>query len=72
MKAGEVTARLSLQSSELGLYLYDLHLTATPANPERPVHFVTNLGMNQTQTCRFINYARSKVEYSCKVTFMKL
>jgi len=67
LKAGEVTARLSLQSPELGLYLYDLHLTATPANPERPVHFVANLGMSQVQTCRFINYARSKVEYSCKV-----
>eukprot|EP00794_Sanderia_malayensis_P018879 gene18879-20779_t len=67
MKSGDMTARLSLQSSELGLYLYDLNLTASPANPERPVHFITTLGMNQNQTCRFTNYARSKVEYSCKV-----
>lgn len=71
MKSGEITGRLTLQSPELGLYLYDLNLTASPANPERPVHFITNLGTNQSQSCRFINYARSKVEYACKVNFLQ-
>ena len=68
MKAGEVLGKLSLQSSELGLYLYDLNLTATPAGSERAVHFITTLGTNQVQACKFINYAKSRAEYSCKVS----
>ena len=67
LKAGELTGRLSFSSSELGVYQYDLNLTATPAGSEAPVHFRTALGSSQSQTCRFVNFAKSKVEYSCKV-----
>ena len=67
LKAGDVTGRLTFSSSELGLYQYDLILTATPAGLEAPVHFRACLGTSQVQTCRFVNYSRSKVEYSCKV-----
>ena len=67
LKAGELTGRLSFSSSELGVYQYDLNLTATPAGTEAPVHFRAGLGTNQSQTCRFVNFAKSKVEYSCKV-----
>ena len=67
LKAGELTGRLSFSSSELGVYQYDLNLTATPAGTEAPVHFRTGLGTSQSQTCRFVNFAKSKVEYSCKV-----
>ena len=31
LKAGELIGRLSFSSSELGVYQYDLNLTATPA-----------------------------------------
>ena len=68
LKAGELTGRLSFNSSELGVYQYDLNLTATPAGTEAPVHFRAGLGTSQSQTCRFMNFAKSKVEYSCKVT----
>ena len=67
LKAGELTGRLSFSSSELGVYQYDLNLTATPAGTEAPVHFRAGLGASQSQTCRFVNFAKSKVEYSCKV-----
>lgn len=67
LKAGEQTGRLSFSSSELGVYQYDLNLTATPAGTEAPVHFRAGLGTSQSQTCRFVNFAKSKVEYSCKV-----
>jgi len=67
LKAGELTGRLSFSSSELGVYQYDLNLTATPAGTEAPVHFRAGLGTGQSQTCRFVNFAKSKVEYSCKV-----
>jgi len=67
LKAGELTGRLSFSSSELGVYQYDLNLTATPAGTEAPVHFRAGLGTSQSQTCRFVNFAKSKVEYSCKV-----
>ena len=67
LKAGEQTGRLSFSSSELGVYQYDLNLTATLAGTEAPVHFRAGLGTSQSQTCRFVNFAKSKVEYSCKV-----
>ena len=41
LKAGELIGRLSFSSSELGVYQYDLNLTATPAGSEAPVHFRT-------------------------------
>ncbi|CAB3998552.1 Hypothetical predicted protein [Paramuricea clavata] len=67
LKSGEVTGRLTLSSSELGFYQYDLNLTVTPAGPENQVHFRTYLGSTQNQTCRFINFCKSRVEYICKV-----
>ena len=67
LKAGDLTGRLSFSSSELGVYQYDLNLTATPAGTEAPIHFRAGLGTSQSQTCRFVNFAKSKVEYSCKV-----
>ena len=67
LKAGEQTGRLSFTSSELGVYQYDLNLNATPAGTEAPVHFRAGLGTSQSQTCRFVNFAKSKVEYTCKV-----
>ena len=67
LKSGEVIGRLTLSSSDLGFYQYDLNLTATPAGSENQVHFRTYLGSTQNQTCRFINFCKSRVEYSCKV-----
>jgi hypothetical protein len=69
LKAGEaLPGKLSFSSSELGGYQYDLILTATSAGPEASVHFRTNFGVSQVQTCRFVSFAKSKVEYSCKVS----
>jgi len=68
LKAGEaIPGKLSFQSYELGAYQYDLLLTATPAGQEAPVHFRASLGTSQVHTCRFVSFAKSKVEYTCKV-----
>ncbi|XP_059507551.1 hydrocephalus-inducing protein homolog [Stegostoma tigrinum] len=67
LKVGEVTGRLTLNNSDLGVYHYDLILKAKPAGLEKPLHFRTNFGGSQTLTAKFLNHSRQKVEYFCKV-----
>ncbi|KAM6223795.1 hydrocephalus-inducing protein homolog [Rhynchocyon petersi] len=66
LKAGETSGKLSLHNSELGYYLYELSLKATPALPEKPVHFQTVIGSSQSIFAKFINYTRQKTEYLCR------
>ena len=63
----EVVSRISLTSTDLGLYQYDLKLTALPANAERSLHFKVGLGGTQLQTFRFMSYAKVKTDYVCKI-----
>ena len=67
LKSGSSTGKLTLQSVDLGVYIYDLNLTATPAAPEQSVHFITTLRTSQIQPCRFTSNARTRVEYGSKV-----
>ncbi|KAI8854494.1 hypothetical protein BC829DRAFT_429292 [Chytridium lagenaria] len=67
LQAKESTARLTITSNELGVYQYDLRLISTPAAVERSLHFKVGLGGSQTQTFRFLSYAKSKTEYTCKI-----
>ncbi|KAM8861524.1 hydrocephalus-inducing protein homolog isoform 3-T3 [Synchiropus picturatus] len=66
VRPGESSTRLTLYSSELGYFHYDLLLKALPPPPERTVHFSTSLGGSHTLQIKFINYSRFKTEYSCK------
>ena len=60
--------KLTFTSSELGVYQYELHLTATPPTPEPPIHFTCHLGKSKQQHCKVPNYAKgARVEYSCRV-----
>lgn len=68
LKVGESTGKLSLQSSDLGVYQYELHLMAMPPLPERLFHFTTHLGINDQQQCGFLSYAKGRTEYTCKVS----
>ncbi|ORY39534.1 hypothetical protein BCR33DRAFT_853320, partial [Rhizoclosmatium globosum] len=63
----EVTTRLSISSSELGVYQYDIKLLATVSAPERSLHFKVGLGGTQTQTLRFMSFAKNKTEYTCRI-----
>ncbi|KAI9343132.1 hypothetical protein BDR26DRAFT_917651 [Obelidium mucronatum] len=63
----EVTTRLTITSNELGVYQYDLKLIASVAGPERSLHFKVGLGGTQTQTFRFMSYAKTKTEYTCRI-----
>ncbi|XP_025999986.1 hydrocephalus-inducing protein-like isoform X2 [Astatotilapia calliptera] len=69
LQAGESTARLTLFSSELGHFHYDLLLRALPPAPEKTVHFNALLGRSHTVTVKFINYARFKTTYFCKTDY---
>ncbi|XP_039456431.1 hydrocephalus-inducing protein homolog [Oreochromis aureus] len=69
LQAGESTARLTLFSSELGHFHYDLLLRALPPAPEKTVHFNALLGRSHTVTVKFINYARFKTSYFCKTDY---
>lgn len=67
LKAGESTCKLVMNSNELGLYQYELHLVANPAPPERTVHFTTTIGNSLQQFCKFTSFAKARTEYICKV-----
>ncbi|CAI9715748.1 Hypothetical predicted protein [Octopus vulgaris] len=67
IKIGEVTGKLELLSTELGNYLYELNLKATPASYEKSIYMQTSLGLVTTQVARFINYSKQKTDYLCKV-----
>ncbi|KAJ3416712.1 hypothetical protein HDV05_000542 [Chytridiales sp. JEL 0842] len=73
LQAKDTNARLTISSAELGIYQYDLKLVATPAGLERSLHFKVGLGGSQTQTFRFLNYAKTSsyggVEVSIDVTY---
>ena len=68
LKVGTSTGKIVLQSADLGVYQYELHLTATPCPQERPVHFTTTLGSAQQHTCRFTSFSRGRTEYLCRVS----
>lgn len=67
LKGGESSGRLTFTSVELGVYQYDLQVTALPAAPELPMRFKVGLGGSVVQTFRFMHYAKTKTEYTAKV-----
>ncbi|KAI9095517.1 hypothetical protein DFS34DRAFT_651319 [Phlyctochytrium arcticum] len=67
LHARDSMSRLILSSSELGIYQYDLKLSATAPPPERTMHFKIGLGASQSQTFRFLSYAKMKTEFTCKI-----
>ncbi|XP_040894088.1 hydrocephalus-inducing protein homolog [Toxotes jaculatrix] len=66
LHAGESTARLTLHNNDLGYFHYNLLLRALPPPPEKTVLFNASLGRSHSVLVKFINYSRSKTEYSCK------
>jgi hydrocephalus-inducing protein len=67
LKAGTTQGKLELTSTDLGLYLYDVELKALPASPEKALNFRTFLGSSQTLVAKFLNYAKHKTDYICKL-----
>ncbi|XP_035827636.1 hydrocephalus-inducing protein [Aplysia californica] len=67
LKVGEVQGRLELNCSDLGLYTYDLTLTATPGAPEKAIYFRTGLGSSNMQLAKFLNFAKQRTDYVCKI-----
>ena len=58
---------MEFNCNDLGLYIYDLNLRATKAGPERALYFRTGLGTNSSQSAKFLNFAKQKTDYTCKV-----
>lgn len=67
LRVGSTTGKITLQNADLGVYQYELRLSASPCPQERPVHFTTNLGSTQQHACRFTSFSRGRTEYACKV-----
>ncbi|XP_052816168.1 hydrocephalus-inducing protein homolog isoform X2 [Mya arenaria] len=67
LRVGEAVARLEFSNNELGFYYYDLNLKATSAGPERALYFRTCIGQSQVQVGKFLNFAKQKTDYACKV-----
>ncbi|ESO91099.1 hypothetical protein LOTGIDRAFT_122343, partial [Lottia gigantea] len=67
LRVGEVPGRIEFSCNDLGLYMYDLILKATPSGPEKALYFRTCLGQSQVQTAKFLNFAKQKTDYSCKI-----
>ncbi len=67
LHAKESSGKLTLNSTELGLYQYDIKLNAQPPSLERSMQFKVGLGNAQTQTFRFMSYAKVKCEYTCRI-----
>lgn len=63
----ESITRINLNSSDLGIYLYDVKLVANPSPPERSIHFKVGLGGCQTQVFRFLSFSKAKTEYGCRI-----
>ena len=67
LKVGVMPGRLELSSSDLGLFPYELNLKATPPANERELQMRASLGTTHTVTARFVSYARTRADYTCKV-----
>jgi len=67
VKAGAVQGKLEFTSNDLGFYQYDIDLRALPAGPEKALNFQTCLGSSQTLIAKFLNFAKHKTDYTCKV-----
>lgn len=62
------SGKLELNNADLGVYLYELECTATAAGPEKAIYFKCPLGSHQTLPAKFLNFAKQKTEYACKVS----
>lgn len=67
LRVGDTTGKLEFNSNDLGQFTYDLTLHATQASPEKAIYLRTCLGQNQVQMAKFLNYAKAKTDYTCKV-----
>ncbi|MEQ2247199.1 hypothetical protein ILYODFUR_006861 [Ilyodon furcidens] len=66
LHVGESTARLTLFSSDLGHFPYNLLLKALPPPTEETVHFQAELGNSHSTPVKFINYSHLITKYHCK------
>jgi len=62
---GQGKAKVTFKSAELGVFLYELALTAAPAGANRTMQFKASLGTSDTQTFRFFHFLPDKAEYKC-------
>ena len=65
---GDLDGHMELNCADLGVYIYDLRLKATSAGHEKAYYYRTCLGASQTQSVKFMNFAKQKTDYYCKVS----
>lgn len=67
VRVREFTARLSLASTELGVFQYDLALAGTPAPPMPAERYRTYLGETVVRRFKFVNYCALRSEFAVTV-----
>lgn len=65
--AREESSKVTIKSPELGDFIYPLKLTGSPSTSSRTLNFKTNLGTEQTNKFKFVNYAKKQVTFTCRV-----
>ncbi|OQV16015.1 Hydrocephalus-inducing protein-like protein [Hypsibius exemplaris] len=68
LKPGLAQGRIDVASPELGAFFIELTLQATAGTHETPIHFECVLGATTTQSCKILNYGRTKADFLVKVT----
>ncbi|XP_027883649.1 hydrocephalus-inducing protein homolog isoform X2 [Xiphophorus couchianus] len=66
LNVGESTIRLTLSSTDLGQFHYNLLLKAVSPPPEQTVHFHTTLGSSDSNFINFTNYSQGATKYICR------
>mmetsp|Transcript_118563 Transcript_118563/g.206475 ORF Transcript_118563/g.206475 Transcript_118563/m.206475 type:complete len:3749 (+) Transcript_118563:362-11608(+) len=66
IRPGETIAKLNLSCPELGDFPYVLKLYTSQAGLEKHIRFQCPLGSSQTQTMRFVHFAKVATDFNCK------
>ncbi|CAH8559949.1 unnamed protein product [Schistosoma mattheei] len=67
IKIGQNNGKFEANCNELGSFIYELNLQATPASFESTIHFRTTIGQRHCQIVKFTNLSKNKNEFITNV-----
>jgi hydrocephalus-inducing protein len=57
----------TLHTAELGDFAYELKIKPLRAPEDPPIQFSAAIGQSQSHTLKFVHFAKSKLEFQCKI-----
>ncbi|VDP60893.1 unnamed protein product [Schistosoma mattheei] len=70
IKIGQNNGKFEANCNELGSFIYELNLQATPASFESTIHFRTTIGQRHCQIVKFTNLSKNKNEFITNVSLL--